>query len=405
MSRRRLRFGAFIPAHHVPTNQNPTWGLQRDTELTQMLDAMGFEEAWFGEHHSGGVEPINDPLTMVMHTANLTKHIKLGTGVVSLPYHNPLWLADRVVLMDHLTRGRMMLGLGPGALSADANMIGIHASELRDALEFDTGVLMHLLTNDEPLSVETDRYKLVEARLQMNTYTNPLFEVATAAIVSPSGPRLAGKYDLGMISIGATSAGGFDAVGHHWGVLQEQAAENGHVADRNRWRLVAPFHIAETRDKALKQARHGIDAWCDYLQHTASTPQMAVQGETTDERLEWVIESGTGVIGTYEDAIEQIERLWDQSKGGFGAMLLFDHNWASWEDKKNHYHLFTNYVMPHFQGTLPRLQESERWSRAIREEKTKQNWDAIQEFSKKHGDQHAADEAAAKQAATENVKV
>jgi limonene 1,2-monooxygenase len=394
MTRRRLRFGAFVPPHHVPVRQNPTYSLQRDLEPVQLMETMGFEEAWFGEHHSCGVEPIGDPLMFIAHVAAQTQRIKLGTGVLSLPYHNPLWVADRMVLLDHLTRGRAMLGLGPGALSTDASMIGIEASEQRDALEFDTGVLMHLLTNDEPLTVETPRYKLVEARLQMDTYTAPLFEVATAAIVSPSGPRLAGKYDLGMISIGATSAGGFDAVAHHWGTLTERAHEFGHEPDRDRWRLVAPFHIAETRDQARKDAAFGIDAWCDYLQHTASTPQMKVEGETTQERIDWVIESGTGVIGTYEDAITQIERLWDQSQGGFGAMLLFDHNWAPWRAKLEHYHLFANYVMPHFQGTTRRLKANEQWTRSVREEATAKNWAAIEAFSKKHADEVAAKEAA-----------
>ena len=394
MKRRRLRFGAFVPPHHVPVIQNPTYSLQRDVEIVQLMDSMGFEEAWFGEHHSCGVEPIGDPLMMIAHVANLTKHIKLGTGVLSLPYHNPLWVADRVVMLDHLTRGRAMLGLGPGALSTDANMINIVSAEQRDALEVDTEVLMHLLTNDEPLSIETPRYKLNEARLQLDSYSNPHVEIAAAAIVSPSGPRLAGKHDLGMISIGATSAGGFDAVAHHWGTLTERAAEFGHTPDRSRWRLVAPFHIAETKDQAIKDASFGIDAWCDYLQHTASTPQMKVEGETTKERIDWVIESGTGVIGTYKEAIAQIERLWDQSNGGFGAMLLFDHNWAPWAAKKEHYHLFANYVMPHFQGTTRRLQANEAWTRSVREELTASNWAAIEAFSKKHADEVAAKEAA-----------
>lgn len=394
MTRRRLRFGAFVPPHHVPTTQNPTYSLQRDVELCQLMDDMGFEEAWFGEHHSCGVEPIGDPLLFIAHVAQATKYMKLGTGVLSLPYHNPLWVADRMVLLDHLTRGRAMLGLGPGALATDAGMIGIESSQQREALEFDTDVLMHLLTNDEPLSIETDRYTLKEARLQLDTFTNPLFEVATAAIVSPSGPRLAGKHDLGMISIGATAEGGFDAVAHHWGNLTDRAAEFGHEPDRSRWRLVAPFHIAETKDQAIKDVSYGIDDWCDYLQHTASTPQLKVQGETTNERIDWMIESGTGVIGTYKDAIEQIERLWDQSNGGFGSMLLFDHNWAPWSAKKEHYHLFANFVMPHFQGTTRRLQANEKWTRGVREEAAAKNWAAIQDFSKKHEDEAAAREAA-----------
>jgi limonene 1,2-monooxygenase len=267
MTRRRLRFGAFVPPHHVPVGQNPTYSMQRDVEIVQTMENIGFEEAWFGEHHSCGVEPIGDPMLFIAHVANLTRSIKLGTGVLSLPYHNPLWVADSFVMLDHLTRGRAMLGLGPGALSTDAAMIGLEASSQRDALEQDTEVLMHLLTNDEPLSIETERYKLVEARLQMDTYTNPLFEIATAAIVSPSGPRLAGKHDLGMISIGATSAGGFDAVAHHWNTLTERSAEFGHTPDRSRWRLVAPFHIAETRRSRMRASASTRGAT------TSSTPR------------------------------------------------------------------------------------------------------------------------------------
>lgn len=394
MSRRRLRFGAFVPPHHVPVTQNPTYSLERDAQICELMDRAGFEEVWFGEHHSCGVEPIGDPAIFIAHVANRTQYLKLGTGVLSLPYHNPLWVADRMVLLDHLTRGRAMLGLGPGALSTDAGMIGIESKEQRDALEVDTGVLMHLLTDDEPISIETPRYTLKEARLQLDSFSNPHLEVATAAIVSPSGPRLAGQFDLGMISIGATSAGGFDAVAHHWGTLTERAAEFGHTPDRSRWRLVAPFHIAATKDQAIKDVHYGLDAWCDYLQHTASTPQMKVEGETTAERIEWVIESGTGVIGTYDEAIAQIERLWDQSNGGFGAMLLFDHNWAPWQAKQEHYHLFANYVMPHFQGTTRRLQANEAWTRSVREKLAAENWAAIEAFSRKHADERAAKEAA-----------
>ena len=103
----RLRFGAFVPPHHLPVNYNPTYALQRNVELVQMLDTIGFDEAWFGEHHSGGAEPIGDPMLFIAHVAAQTRYIRLGTGVVSLPYHNPLsawfspppqagWTSDRV---------------------------------------------------------------------------------------------------------------------------------------------------------------------------------------------------------------------------------------------------------------------------------------------------------------------
>lgn len=390
----RMRFGIFLPPHHVPVGQDPTYSLQRDTELVQRLDAMGFDEAWFGEHHSCGVELIGDPMLFIAHCAQVTKHIKLGTGVVSLPYHNPFHVADRLIQLDHMTRGRAMLGVGPGALATDAIMFGLDPKDARAALEQDVDVLMHLLTSDEPISVETDRYKLVEARLQLDAYTYPHPEIATAAIVSPSGPRLVGKHGLGMISIGATmSQEGFDALALHWDVVQEMATEHGTEPSREGWRLVGPMHIADTKDQAIRDVEHGIDAWFDYLQHTAAAPQLSLVGETTKERIDFVRESGMGIIGTVDDAIAQIERLEEQSKGGFGAYLMFAHNWAPWEQTLHHYHLFANHVIPRFRGTDRRLLANEAWTRSVREPLAAKQWDAINAFTAQHAEERAAKKA------------
>ncbi|MGH8595998.1 MAG: LLM class flavin-dependent oxidoreductase, partial [Gammaproteobacteria bacterium] len=242
----RMRFGAFIPPHHLPTIYNPTYALQRDVEIVKLLDEIGFDEAWFGEHHSGGVEIICDPMLFIAHVASQTRSIRLGTGVVSLPYHNPLWVADRLALLDHLTRGRVMLGVGPGALATDATMIGIQPHEQRDALDVDTDILMHLLTSDEPLTIETARYKLVNARLQLDFYQDPHPEIAAAAVVSPSGPRIAGKHGIGLISIGATMKVGIDVLAMHRDVVEQRAREFGKLADRNQWRVVGLMHLADT---------------------------------------------------------------------------------------------------------------------------------------------------------------
>src|SRR6478736_4346748 len=130
----RLRFGIFLAPFH-PAGENPTLALQRDLELVGHLDGLGYDEAWFGEHHSAGSEIIASPEIFIAAAAERTRHIKLGTGVVSLSYHNPLWVAERIVLLDHLTRGRVMLGVGPGSLPTDAAMIGVSQSDTRELME------------------------------------------------------------------------------------------------------------------------------------------------------------------------------------------------------------------------------------------------------------------------------
>src|ERR671938_931975 len=105
----RLKFGIFMaPFHRI--NENPTLALERDLQLIEWLDTLGFDEAWIGEHHSGGWETIASPEIFIAAAAQRTRHIRLGTGVLSLPYHHPLLVADRMVLLDHITRGRIMMG-------------------------------------------------------------------------------------------------------------------------------------------------------------------------------------------------------------------------------------------------------------------------------------------------------
>jgi limonene 1,2-monooxygenase len=381
----RLRFGIFMAPFHSPVGQDPTSAYERDLDILKLLDKLGYDEAWIGEHHSCGHEIIPDPMIFIAHAANHTRHIKLGTGVVSLPYHNPLWVADRAMFLDHLTRGRFMLGLGPGALPTDATMIGIGLEEQRGALEQDTDVLMALLRG-ETVSAKTARYNLVDARTQLTAYSD--FEVAVAAIASPTGPRIAAKNGLGLLSVGATVSEGFDSLSLHWDVMEERSKQFGHSADRARWRLVGPMHLAETKEQAIEDARFGLDAFCDYTQHVVAAPHFRAAGSTFDERVSWVNDTGLGVIGTPDEAIAQIERLENQS-GGFGAYLLMHHEWARPEATAKSYELFARYVKPRFQGSADRLRQAEEYGKSRWRELDQRQADAIQAATDRHAKERA----------------
>src|SRR3954452_16940832 len=160
-----MRFGLFMAPFH-PTGQNPTLALERDLDLLEHLDRLGFHEAWIGEDHSGGYEIIASPEVFIAAAAQRTKYLRLGSGVNSLPYHHPLLLADRFVLLDHLTRGRVMLGCGPGQLTSDAHMLRIEADEQRPRMHQALEAIMHLLRSDELLTMETDWFTIQDARLQ-----------------------------------------------------------------------------------------------------------------------------------------------------------------------------------------------------------------------------------------------
>jgi limonene 1,2-monooxygenase len=384
-----MRFGVFFAPFHASTIKSPVAAFARDIETTKLLDRLGYEEAWFGEHHSCGTELISSPEIFIANVAPQTTSIRFGTGVLSLPYHNPLWVADRAILLDYLTRGRFTLGLGPGSLPTDAAMIGLDPVSQRGALEEDTDVLMRLLNGAEPVTVKTARYELHEAMCQLRPYTQGGPEVGVAAIASPTGPRIAGKHGLSLLSIGATLTGDLDLLGLHWNVAEERAAQFGTTMDRDRWRLVGPMHIAETREQAYADVEYGLDDWCDYLQHVAAVPHFEPGGTTFSERVDWINNSGIGVIGTPDDAISQIAKL-DEQSGGFGTYLMMGHEWARPAAVTRHYELFAEAVAPHFQQRLDRLAASEAQARQLRTGLYSRMGDALQEASARHEAERAA---------------
>ncbi len=342
----RLRLGVFLAPYNAVV-QDPTETLSRNMELLLHLDRLGYDEAWIGEHHSGGVEIIASPELFIAAAAGQTRHIRLGTGVLSLPYHHPLIVADRMTQLDHMTRGRAMFGVGPGALVSDAVMMGINPGDQRRRMNEGLEAVIRLLRG-ETVSMETDWFKLREARLQMPPYTRPHMEMAVAAARSPSGASAAGKWGLGMLSIGGTSDEALQYFNSNWQVYETCAAQNGHPADRRKLAIVASMHVAETREKAFEDVKFGIGAFMEYLTEVTTFGAMP-QGIT--DPATFMVASGLAVIGSPDDALRHLERLW-RATGEFGTLLLVVHDWADWEQTRRSYELIARYVVPQFNGQL-----------------------------------------------------
>jgi limonene 1,2-monooxygenase len=380
-----LRSGIFLAPFH-DLSQNPTLALQRDMELLEHLDRLNYHEAWIGEHHSGGFEIIACPEMFIAAAAERTRHIRLGTGVVSLPYHNPFMLADRMVQLDHMTRGRAMFGVGPGSLVHDAKKIGIDPADQRRRMNESLDIQVALMRG-ESVTRKSDWFDLQDARLQLPCYSQPMMELAVAAARSPSGALAAGRHGIGMLSIGGTSS---DAMNHHvenWGIYEEQARLNGKVADRKNWRLVSLFHIAETREKAQANVRFGLEKFRDYFDDVATFP--IVPAGVTDP-FAWFVESGSACIGTPDDAIAFIDRLL-KGTGGFGVIMELAHNWADWEATQRHYELMARYVHPHFQHSREWRQESYDYAKSHHAEFVGQSAAAVQAEIDRRKTQRAAE--------------
>ncbi len=365
IDQRGLRFGTFIVPFH-DCDENPTLALERDMQLVQHVENLGFAEAWIGEHHSGGMEMIPSPELFLAGVAERTKRIKLATGVVSLPYHNPMTVADRIQQLDHQTRGRLIFGIGPGSLPSDVHMMGRDPLRIREIAEEMLDVIMPLLRG-EIVTKETEFFKLRDARSQLGNYQLPHPELVIAAVASPYGPSLAGKHGAGLISISATSQAGFDALASTWDIWNASAKEHGLSVSRAAWRLVGPVHIAESLEQAKKNVAFGLRKWVRYFKRVSVLPIAAEMDADIDAQVDAMNASGLAVIGTPDDLIRKIEGLWKQS-GGFGAWVDLAHDWADFEATKRSYELVARYVMPHFSKVNTGRFESMEWAAANRAE-------------------------------------
>jgi limonene 1,2-monooxygenase len=348
MQPQRMKFGVFIaPFHRV--GENPLLAMDRDLELIQWLDTLGYDEAWIGEHHSAGWEIISDPALVIAAAAERTKRIKLGSGVVSLPYHQPLILADRYVQLDYMSHGRAMLGVGPGALVSDAVMMGIDPVTQRPRMDEALGVILRLLRG-EVVDYTADWFELHSAQLQLLPYSDPCFPIAVASTTSPSGMVTAGKYGVGVLSLGAGLVGGKKNLAEHWAMAEEAAARAGTTMDRRDWRLVIRIHLAESREQAMQDVAAGrIYERDNYFRATG--------GLRSDTTLEQEIAEDTAIVGTPEDAIAALRRL-QETTGGFGGFMALAHEWAGREKTLQSYELFARYVVPQFQGLLGSVERS-----------------------------------------------
>jgi len=361
MAHRGMKFGIFLaPFHRV--GENPTLALARDMELIEWMDHLGYDEVWIGEHHSAGWELIASPELVIAAVAERTRHIMLGSGVTSLPYHHPFLVAQRFVQLDHMTRGRAMLGCGPGALASDAYMLGIEPVSQRRRMDESLEAIVRLLRCDEPVTMKTDWFEMREARLHLAPYTEPRFPIAVASTITPFGVMAAGKHGLGVLSIGAGLPGGPEALAGQWRIAEETAAAHGATMDRREWRVVVNVHLAEEDEQALREVHRGErHETITYFEDTLGRPP-----GRADDPLRDGVRMGTTLVGSPETVIKGIQRLLDYSQGGFGGLLFRAHEWANREQTMRSFELFARYVMPQFQGSLDTVAGSNAWAQANR---------------------------------------
>jgi limonene 1,2-monooxygenase len=359
-----MKFGFFLMpcVHH---GENPTLVFERKLELIEYAESLDFDEVWTGEHHSGGWEIIPAPDIFIAAAAQRTKRIRLGTGVVNLPYHNPFDVAERMAFLDHLTYGRAMLGVGSGALLTDIKMFGLDPTKQRAMMDESLEVILRLFREDGPITHEGEYWQYKEIELQVKPFQDPHMPVAIASIGSRHTIELAAKNELMLLHLGFGQGATPEALSTFWGRVEENAAEAGTVARREDWRFVAYIHLADTPEQAWADVDAGaMRELKDYFFHIGHQPLYEdYPGQPAEEiNFEQAQRKAAWMVGDPDQCIRWLKEL-NEAAGGFGGVLLIPTEWTSTEKLYHSLDLFARYVVPELTGSNRGMKRS--WERMV----------------------------------------
>jgi alkanesulfonate monooxygenase SsuD/methylene tetrahydromethanopterin reductase-like flavin-dependent oxidoreductase (luciferase family) len=341
-----MKFSFFMmPLHHP--SENPSLAFDRDISLIHYADELGFDEFFIGEHHSGGWENMPAPDMALAKAAAHAHRIRLGTSVISVAFHHPFHVAERMAFLDHLTRGRAILGVGPCALVTDKKLFGLPDAKLYPMLAESVDIIVRLLESSEPIDYDGRFWSFKQMRLQLRSYQQPRMPLAIASSGNPVSLQLAGKHGMILLS----PAGKNKKQAELWNGVEAAADKHGVKTSRENWRIATTVYLAESREEAWRDVEKGIERDMEYFfgiglkapyEAFPGQPASEITPRSGAERRDWI-------IGTPDDAIAHIERL-QKETGGFGGLMLTSHEWTGSEKIRRSLELFARYVIPHFRG-------------------------------------------------------
>jgi alkanesulfonate monooxygenase SsuD/methylene tetrahydromethanopterin reductase-like flavin-dependent oxidoreductase (luciferase family) len=360
-----MQLGVFMMPSHPPERSFYA-GHQWDLEHLELLDTLGFHEAWIGEHFTSPWEPNPAPDLLIAQALLRTKRIKLAPGAHLLPYHHPVELAHRVAFLDHMAQGRFMFGVGSSGLPSDWKLFNVDgfAGEQRRMTREAIEIILRLWKSEEPFEYKGEFWTvnrigtmLETLKFHIKPYQKPHPPIGIAGLTPGSDTlKIAGEHGFMPMSLNINPT----YLATHWQAVCEGAARSGRTPRRHDWRIVREVYVAETDSEARDKAVNGMlgRAYRDYLlplfgafqftdlfKHDRTLPDSAVTPE-------YLVDHGW-LVGSPKTVTEKLRHMYDDI-GGFGCLLVltFDHSednigWA------NSQRLLAEKVMPHFADLAP----------------------------------------------------
>ena len=349
-----MKFGFFTMPEHPPAEN---WTLSYDRDIAAVVEAerLGFSEFWIGEHHTGGFENVPVPEYMIAKASALTHTIRLGTGVVNLPYQDPFMVAERLAFLDHLTHGRLEYGFGGGGLPTDKALFGLEPSEAAPRTNEALDIIWQLLTSEEPVTYEGVYWKYENRQLQVGPYQDvPPF--AIAGLTGTHNYAKCGEKGWKPLSVhfapidNGSYAIAPDLIGMRDAMMTAAASAGIEPAvTRENWRIVREVYVTDDKNQAMRDIREGVKRSYDYLLGLGLGALMKKDESMPDSELsfEWMAENIPWIIGSPDDCIRQLREL-EESVGGFGTLLINCRDWVTTDKWNRSLELFARYVMPQF---------------------------------------------------------
>lgn len=349
---------------HLPS-ENPALAFDRDIDLINYAEQLDFDEFYIGEHHSAGWETMPTPEMALAKASASTSRIKLGTAVVSLPFHHPFHVAERFAFLDHMTRGRAILGVGPSGLPTDALLFNIPPQDLNPMMRESTEIIVRLLETPGPVTYEGKYWQINDMTMQLRSYQQPRLKMATASVGSERSLDFAAQYDMILMSLAGGGPPNAVPLNEQWDVVENAGARHGTRPNRDDFRVVTYIHLADSHEQAWAEVQDGIARDVHRYFYTINTPDLWLSRPDQDPDSltpSEIAQKRRWIIGTPDEAIEQIQQIYDEA-GGFGGLMITTHEWTDQSRIKYSLELFARYVMPHFRGHTADLKRA--WKKTV----------------------------------------
>jgi len=363
-----MRLGYFtMPVH--PATRNPTDTLREDREIIILADELGFHDAFVGEHLTDLIENVTSSMVFQATLIHSTKNIRLGTGTTNLSHLHPVLVACHAAMFDHLSEGRFILGVSPGALPSDAEALGIFDEDRNKMFAESIEVILKIWESDPPFNIDLpdNRFKVSTMKtLDDFSHTGKMYKPYQRPRPEIVGTVVA-PYSKGVIAMGEKDFHPMSAnflydkwLQSHWDNYAQGKANVGQVASRSDWRVARTIMVHDDEKVAKNYGRESDQSpyrfYYRNLHHKlrkgkrdavfSNDGQVPENPTPLDDILNNLV-----IAGGVGEVVEKILELHEQL-GGFGELVYAGLDWTDPVLARRSMVLMAEQVMPRVRQAL-----------------------------------------------------